>query len=78
MQDSMDLVDLKLLKVEAAMKTEPGRRMAKERTKQLRVFQEWWNEDMKMGTLWASPDVLESESVFSSFQGSDSSDSRDA
>jgi uncharacterized protein len=55
MQISMDLVPLKLLKVEGNMKTEPGRKMAKERTVQLKMFYDWWNEDMKMGSLWTSP-----------------------
>jgi uncharacterized protein len=74
MQSSMDLVDLKLLKVEAAMKTEPGRKMAKERTLQLRMFQEWWNEDMKMGALWSSP----ASSEFSQSSSSDSSVGRES
>jgi uncharacterized protein len=55
MQICMNLIPKKLLKVEGNMKTEPGRKMAKERTLQLKMFYDWWNEDMKMGALWSSP-----------------------
>jgi uncharacterized protein len=58
MQSSVALISLKLLKVEGAMKTEPGRKMAKARTEQLKVFQDWWNEDMKMGFRWELPEGL--------------------
>lgn len=64
MQVAMNQFPLKMLKVEKAMKTEPGRRMAKERTLQLRMFMDWWNEDMKMADLWASPEGSEGARSF--------------
>jgi uncharacterized protein len=49
MQEGMDHVDEKLLKLEGMCKTEPGRRMARERTERLRVFKEWWGEETGFG-----------------------------
>jgi uncharacterized protein len=49
MQEGMDHVDEKLLKLEGMCKTEPGRRMARERTERLRIFKEWWGEETGFG-----------------------------
>jgi uncharacterized protein len=49
MQEGMDHVDEKLLRLEGMCKTEPGRRMARERTQRLRVFKEWWGEETGFG-----------------------------
>ena len=38
--------DEKLLKLEGMMKTETGRRLAKERTERLRIFRNWWTEEI--------------------------------
>ena len=37
--------DEKLKRLEAMMKTEEGRRLARERTERLKVFQGWWEEE---------------------------------
>ncbi|KAJ5803670.1 uncharacterized protein N7503_006120 [Penicillium pulvis] len=37
----------KLMKIEGMMKTATGRKMACARTERLRVFEEWWTEEMK-------------------------------
>ncbi|EME85615.1 uncharacterized protein MYCFIDRAFT_40970 [Pseudocercospora fijiensis CIRAD86] len=48
LQGSIDHFDDKLLKLENMMKTETGRRLARERTERLRQFKEWWNEENEM------------------------------
>lgn len=45
MADTMDHLDEKLLRLEGMMKTEEGRRLARERTERLRVFRGWWVEE---------------------------------
>ncbi|KAJ9156365.1 HD domain-containing protein [Pleurostoma richardsiae] len=42
---SVDHFEEKLLRVEGMMKTEAGRRLARERSERLRVFREWWREE---------------------------------
>jgi uncharacterized protein len=37
----------KLEKLESMMKTEPGKRLARERTKRLSTFRSWWEEEQK-------------------------------
>ncbi|RDL37487.1 Uncharacterized protein BP5553_04920 [Venustampulla echinocandica] len=37
----------KLEKLEGMMKTEPGKKMAKERTERLKTFKSWWTEEQK-------------------------------
>lgn len=49
MSESMDILEIKLFKLEGMMKTEPGRRLARERTERLRMFREWWDEEVKAG-----------------------------
>jgi uncharacterized protein len=49
MGESMEIVDIKLFKLEGMMKTVPGKRMAKERTLRLRLFKDWWEEEVKAG-----------------------------
>lgn len=44
---SMEVFDVKVLKLEGMMKTEEGRIMAAERTRRLRVFGEWWNNEIR-------------------------------
>jgi uncharacterized protein len=51
MRESMEILDIKLFKLEGMMKTVPGRRLAKERTERLRLFKEWWGEEMKVGDI---------------------------
>lgn len=46
MAGSVQHFDEKLLKLEDLMKTEPGRRMAKERTYRLKTFREWWEKEV--------------------------------
>ncbi|KAK4452345.1 hypothetical protein QBC34DRAFT_377355 [Podospora aff. communis PSN243] len=45
MDESMQHVDEKLLKLEGMAKTEVGRELMRERTERLRVFQGWWVEE---------------------------------
>ncbi len=42
----------KLENLEGVMKTEEGRRMAMERTKRLRIFRGWWEEECGAGLEW--------------------------
>jgi uncharacterized protein len=46
MGSSVDHFDEKLLKLEAMMKTAPGKRMAKERTEELKTFKRWWDNEI--------------------------------
>ncbi|GME40575.1 hd domain-containing protein [Neofusicoccum parvum] len=45
MQGTVDHFEEKLVRLEAMMKTESGRRLAKERTERLKVFRSWWEEE---------------------------------
>lgn len=56
MAGSVQHFDEKLLKLEDLMKTEPGRRMAKERTDRLKTFREWWEKEV--GTVKEGEDWL--------------------
>lgn len=47
--ESMEILDVKLFKLEGLMKTVPGRQLARERTERLRLFKEWWGEEVKAG-----------------------------
>lgn len=49
MGKSMEILDSKLLRLEGMMKTWPGRRLARERTKRLKTFKRWWDEEVKAG-----------------------------
>ncbi len=49
MDDTIDHFTEKLENLEGMMKTEEGRRMAQERTKRLRVFRGWWEEECGIG-----------------------------
>jgi len=46
MEDTMRHFEEKLLRLEWMMKTERGKEMARERTERLRVFKEWWEEEV--------------------------------
>jgi uncharacterized protein len=47
MEETMRHFDEKLVLLEGMMKTDTGRRMAKERTDRLRLMQEWWEAETK-------------------------------
>jgi uncharacterized protein len=47
MDDTIDHFDVKLEKLEGMMKTDPGKRMAKQRTERLKTFKAWWAEEEK-------------------------------
>lgn len=49
MQQGMDHLDEKLVRLEGMCKTEPGRELARERTERLRVFKGWWGEETGFG-----------------------------
>jgi uncharacterized protein len=44
-ENTMEHFDDKLLLLEGMMKTDEGRRMAKERTERLRLMKQWWQEE---------------------------------
>ncbi|KAG4430709.1 hypothetical protein IFR05_013813 [Cadophora sp. M221] len=46
MHSSVDMMDWKLFALEETMKTLPGRRMAREATKRMRLFRDWWAEEV--------------------------------
>ena len=54
MDGSMEILDIKLFKLEAMMKTVRGRRLAREGTDRLRLFQGWWSKEVKAGALFRS------------------------
>lgn len=64
MEDSMSIFESNLLRMEASMKTEPGKQMAKQRTEILRNFRKWWNEEVKIADVGALvlKSALDSES----------------
>jgi uncharacterized protein len=45
MSDTIKHFDDKMLKLEAMMKTETGKKLAIERTERVRKFKEWWLEE---------------------------------
>jgi uncharacterized protein len=49
MDESVNILDVRLYKLEDLMKTAPGMELARERTQRLRVFHQWWKEEMKVG-----------------------------
>jgi uncharacterized protein len=51
MDQSIEIMEDKLLKLEALMKTVPGKRLAKQRTDRLKTFREWWFDEVEVGEL---------------------------
>ncbi|KAL0260420.1 hypothetical protein SLS55_004107 [Diplodia seriata] len=51
MQGAVDHFEVKLERLEAMMKTETGRRLAKERTERLKIFRSWWDEERDFADL---------------------------
>lgn len=49
LQDAVRHFEEKLERLEGMMKTRTGREMAAERTKRLREFREWWDEETSLG-----------------------------
>lgn len=47
MGETIEHFEEKLEKLEAMMKTAPGRRLARERTKRLKTFKSWWEEEQR-------------------------------
>jgi uncharacterized protein len=47
MGDSIAIFASKQEKLEGIMKTDRGRELARERTKRLRIFKEWWAEEQE-------------------------------
>ncbi|PQE04945.1 HD domain-containing protein [Rutstroemia sp. NJR-2017a BBW] len=45
MGETIQHFDDKLERLEGMMKTEPGKRMARERTERLKIFKQWWEEE---------------------------------
>jgi len=52
MGESMGIFESKLVRLEACMKTEPGRVLARVRTERLKIFREWWDEEVGAGEDW--------------------------
>lgn len=52
-------VETRLMRVEGRMKTEVGRKLARERTRRVRVFRDWWREEEGLSGMGV--DVLEEE-----------------
>ena len=47
MGETVDHFEEKLEKLEGIMKTDPGKRLAKERTERLKTFKGWWDEEQR-------------------------------
>lgn len=45
MDDTMRHFDDKLIRIEGIMKTETGKKMARERCERLETFKSWWKEE---------------------------------
>lgn len=43
--DTLEHFDDKLVKLESMMKTEEGKKLARERTERIRIMQKWWKEE---------------------------------
>jgi uncharacterized protein len=54
MDESMSMSEKKLFKLQAMMKTAPGKRMAMEKTQRLQIFRAWWDEECGSEQLGAS------------------------
>jgi len=54
MDESMAVLDKKLLRLQGMMKTGPGKRLAMEKTEKLRMFQKWWMDERRAEQLGAS------------------------
>jgi uncharacterized protein len=48
MQETVEHFTDKLERLEELMKTEEGKRLAAERTRRLKMFREWWGEEVRM------------------------------
>ena len=48
LEEAMGHVETRLLRVGEMMKTEVGRRLARERSRRLRMFRDWWREEEGM------------------------------
>ncbi|KAH8814835.1 hypothetical protein F5884DRAFT_770139 [Xylogone sp. PMI_703] len=48
MKASLDTIENRLKPVEKYMKTETGKKIAAERTRRLRMFQQWWDEEVAL------------------------------
>ncbi|KAH8601903.1 hypothetical protein B0O99DRAFT_607709 [Bisporella sp. PMI_857] len=48
MDESVQVFDSKLLKLENCMKTKVGKRIARERTEHLRTFMKWWDAEVEV------------------------------
>lgn len=48
MEEAMEQVETRLLRVEEMMKTDVGRRLAKERTRKLKTFRDWYREEEEL------------------------------
>lgn len=45
MEEAVDQIETRLLRVGEMMKTDVGRRLAKERSRRLRTFRDWWRDE---------------------------------
>jgi uncharacterized protein len=54
MNESIGIMEKKLFKLEAMMKTGPGKRMAREKTERLKMFRQWWDEECRVEQSGAS------------------------
>lgn len=48
LSDTMEIFTLKLEKLEALMKTEKGKELAKERTERLKIFKDWLADEQSI------------------------------
>ncbi|KAL2069640.1 hypothetical protein VTL71DRAFT_14319 [Oculimacula yallundae] len=46
MHAAVEMMDFKLFELEKTMKTEPGKRMAREATERMRMWREWWGDEV--------------------------------
>jgi uncharacterized protein len=54
MSNSIEHFHDKLLKIQSMMKTDVGRQLAEERTRRMREFLKWWDEE----TAFSGTDVI--------------------
>ncbi|KAL1965733.1 hypothetical protein VTN77DRAFT_5233 [Rasamsonia byssochlamydoides] len=52
LHDTREVFNWKLKKLEGMMKTESGRKIARERTRRLLEFEKWWDEEMETEASW--------------------------
>ena len=72
MEDTIEHVDEKLVRLEGLMKTAEGRRMARVRAERLHAFRSWWEEERDVGLGAESMEGVDDSMMSGGLNGGDS------